>query len=92
MGAKVAFLGSEAPSEPEQKIDGVMVAGSAVREDAAGTFVWRVSNGVIERRAVSVSGSMDRDRVLVTRGLAVGDIVVRSAEGDLLPGASVKTE
>jgi hypothetical protein len=39
-----------------------------------------------------VSGSMDRDRVLVTRGLAVGDIVVRSAEGDLLPGASVKTE
>ncbi|MDJ0904438.1 MAG: efflux RND transporter periplasmic adaptor subunit [Woeseiaceae bacterium] len=92
MGAKVAFLGSEAPVELQQEVQGVLVASEAVREDAAGPYVWRVSGGVVERRAVATAGSLARERVLVTQGLAVGDTVVRSAQGELAPGQSVRTE
>ena len=92
MGVKVAFLGSEAPGPAQQEVRGVLVAGEAVREDAAGTYVWRMANGVVERRPVETAGSRDRDAVLVTRGLAVGDTVVRSAQRELAPGQSVTTK
>jgi RND family efflux transporter MFP subunit len=92
MGAKVAFLGAEAPAATEQEVEGVMISRESLREDADGLFVWRISNAVVERRTVDVPGSRDRDRVLVTRGLGVGDIVVRSAESDLVSGQSVKIE
>ena len=92
MGAKVAFLGAEAPAATEQEVEGVMISRESLREDADGLFVWRISNAVVERRSVDVPGSRDRDRVLVTRGLGVGDIVVRSAESDLVSGQSVKIE
>ena len=92
MGAKVAFLGSEAPTETQEELTGVLVARDAVREDADGAYVWRVSGGVVERRTVSTAGSRTRERVLVTQGLAVGDTVVRSAQGQLAPGQSVITE
>jgi RND family efflux transporter MFP subunit len=93
MGAKVAFLGSEAPAEEtQQEIQGVLVASAAVHDDAGGPYVWRVSSGVVEKRAVEVSGSRSRERVLVTYGLAVGDTVVRSAQAELSPGQAVRTE
>ena len=92
MGAKVAFLGSETPGPAQQEVRGVLVAGEAVRDDAAGTFVWRMANGVVERRPVETAGSRDRDVVLVTRGLAAGDTVVRSAQGELAPGQAVTTQ
>ena len=92
MGAKVAFLGSEAPTETQEELTGVLVARDAVREDADGAYVWRVSGGVVERRTVATAGSRTRERVLVTQGLAVGDTVVRSAQGQLAPGQSVITE
>jgi RND family efflux transporter MFP subunit len=92
MGVKVAFLGSEAASEPQQQTTGVVIITEALQEDANGLFVWRVSNNKIERRDVEVAGSRDRDRVLVTKGLAPDDIVVHSAEGSLSPGATVRTE
>ena len=92
MGAKVAFLGSETPALPQQVLQGVLVAKEAVHEDAAGTFVWRISDGVVERRSVALAGSLDRERLLVTHGLEVGDTVVRSAAEDLSAGQSVKTE
>lgn len=91
MGAKVAFLGAEAPAGSEQQVEGVLVAGAALQEDANGTFVWRVSDSVVERRPVEVAGSRDRDRVLVTRGLVVGDTVVRSAEDSLSAGQKIRT-
>ena len=47
---------------------------------------------LLERRSVETAGSRARERVLVTHGLAVGDTVVRSAQGELAPGQSVKTE
>ena len=92
MGVKVAFLGSEAPAEPQQQLQGVLIAREALHDDADGAFVWRTSNGIVERRGVEVSGSLDRERVLVSRGLAVGDTVIRSAEGSLSAGQKVATE
>ena len=92
MGVKVAFLGSETPAEPQQELQGVLIAREALHDDADGAFVWRISNGIVERRGVEVSGSLDRERILVTRGLAVGDTVIRSAEGSLSAGQKVVTE
>ncbi|HEY5666379.1 MAG TPA: efflux RND transporter periplasmic adaptor subunit, partial [Gammaproteobacteria bacterium] len=92
MGVKVAFLDATLPSEPREEIAGVLVAAEAVETDADGDYVWRVKNGLVEKRRVEVSGARDRDRVLVTRGLAAGDTVVRSAERPLEPGQAVRTE
>ncbi len=92
MGVKVAFLGADAaPKEQTEEVKGVLVAGEALREDADGTYVWRVQNRVVDRRRVSISGSRDRDRVLVTQGLEAGDTVVRSADGPLSVGQKVIT-
>jgi len=92
MGVKVAFLGSETPTEPQQELQGVLIAREALQDDADGAFVWRISNGIVERRGVEVSGSLDRERILVSRGLAVGDTVIRAAEGSLSAGQKVVTE
>jgi len=92
MGVKVAFLGAEAPLEPQQEFDGVLIAQEALRDDAGGDYVWRVSEGTVERRGVDVGGSRDRDRVLITNGLVAGDTVVRSSESALGAGQRVTTE
>ncbi len=92
MGVKVAFLGADAaPVSPQDEMQGVLVASEALREDADGTYVWRVRNRVVDQRRVSVSGARDRDRVLVTQGLEAGDLVVRSADGPLSAGQKVST-
>lgn len=92
MGAKVAFLGSEAPVDTGQTLQGVMIAGEALRTDAVGDFVWMVQNRAVERRPVEVSGQRDRAQILIVKGLALGDTIVRSAEGPLVAGQSIKTE
>jgi len=92
MGAKVAFLGSEAPVELQQELQGVMIAQEALMSDDDGDFVWRVRNGLVEKRGVTLGGSRDRDRVLITNGLASGDTVVRSSESALSAGQKIKTE
>ena len=92
MGAKVAFLGARTPVTPQQEIAGVLVAQEALHEDAAGDYVWRISDGIVERRSVDVAGSRDRDRVLITNGLVAGDIVVRSSESELRAGQKITTE
>lgn len=92
MGAKVAFLGSEAPAEPEAELEGVMISGEALQNDDSGHFVWRVRDGVVERRGVTVGGNADRDRVLIVEGLGAGDTVVRSSETALSPGQTVNVK
>jgi len=92
MGAKVAFLAADLPTSPQEELAGVMVAAEAVHSDAAGDYVWRVSNGMVEQRRVEITGGRDRDRLLVTRGLAAGDTVVRNAERPLQPGQKVTTQ
>jgi multidrug efflux pump subunit AcrA (membrane-fusion protein) len=90
MGAKVAFLDAGLPAEPLEEVAGVLVASEALNEDADGDYVWRVKNGLVEKRRVEVSGVRDRERVLVTNGLAAGDTVVRSSERPLEPGQAVR--
>jgi RND family efflux transporter MFP subunit len=93
MGAKVAFLDVDAPIQPrEQELEGVLIAREALQQDGDGDYVWRISNGVVEERRVEVGGARDRDRILISRGLAPGDTVVRSAERGLGPGQSVRTQ
>ena len=92
MGVKVAFLDLEAPATPRDEVQGVLIAREALLQDADGDFVWRVSNGIVEKRSVDVGGARDRDRVLITRGLAAGDTVVRSAQRPLKAGQAIKTQ
>ncbi len=90
MGAKVAFLGSELPSEPQAEPAGVLISGESLREDAGGRYVWRVADGRVERRPVTLGGPADRDRVLVLDGLKAGDTIVRTAEAPLNAGQEVR--
>lgn len=92
MGVKVAFLGAEAANDPAREIQGVMIAGAALRSDADGDYVWLVRNDSAERRNVTLGGPTDRPRVLITSGLVVGDTIVRTAQAPLSSGQSVQTE
>ena len=92
MGVKVSFLGSDAQPAAEREIQGVMIPGTALRSDSDGDFVWIVRNGAVERRSIVLGGARDRPQVLVTTGLVAGDTVVRSSEGPLSAGQSVKTD
>ena len=91
MGVKVAFLGAEIPASSPQEIQGVMIAGEALRSDSSGDYVWLVRNNVVEKRPVQVGGQKDRTQVLILSGLSVGDTIVRSSEKPLVDGRSIKT-
>jgi RND family efflux transporter MFP subunit len=91
MGAKVAFLGSDLPAQTEGPIPGVTIDRESLQQDASGDFVWRVNaSGIIERRSIVLGGPTDRDRVVVSDGLQVGDTVVRTSENPLSAGQKVK--
>jgi RND family efflux transporter MFP subunit len=90
MGAKVAFLGVEAPAEPQAGLQGVMVSNSALQSDDQGDFVWRISDDAVERRSVRISGARDRERISVLEGLSIGDTIVRSSDRPLQPGQKIK--
>lgn len=90
MGVKVAFLGAEMPASSPQLIEGVMIAGEALRSDASGDYVWLVRNNEVEKRLVQVGGQRDRTQVLVVNGLGIGDTIVRSSEKPLVDGQSIK--
>ena len=92
MGVKVAFLGVEASETAGDEIEGVLIAGEALRADTGGDFVWLVRNGSVERRSVTISGPADRPRVLVVNGLAPGDTIVRSADAPLNAGQAIRTD
>ena len=91
MGVKVAFLGAEAPAATSQAVQGVLIAGEALRSDASGDYVWLVWDDAVERRSVQVGGQRDRPQVLIVNGLAIGDTIVRSSDGPLTAGDSIKT-
>jgi len=92
MGVKVAFLGAEMPADATQEIQGVLIAGEALRSDASGDFVWLVRNNNVEKRVVHIGGQRDRPQILVTQGLNLGDTIVRSSESPLVEGQSIKTD
>jgi len=91
MGVKVAFMGSDVPVVATDEIQGVMIAGEALRSDASGDYVWLVKNGEVEKRFVEVGGQRDRPQILIVNGLGLGDTIVRSSEAPLLAGSSIKT-
>ncbi len=92
MGVKVAFLGSEAPPQTGGEQPGVLISGTALRQDADGDFVWRVANDRVERRRIELGSPADRERVLVLEGLQPGDTIVRSAAAALSAGQEVTTK
>jgi len=93
MGAKVAFLSDEAPPADASAGDvGVQISGNALHADERGNYVWRVSGDLVERRAVTLGGPADRDRVLVVIGLLPGDTIVRSSEAPLTAGQRIRTK
>lgn len=92
MGVKVAFLGDRATGDSRAEVPGVMVAADALRSDAAGDFVWLVRGDTVERRSVVVGGPRDRAQVLVASGLVAGDTIVRSSDGPLSAGQTVRTQ
>jgi hypothetical protein len=49
-----------------------------------------LTNDVVERREVEVGGARSGERVLVVRGLAAGDTVVRSSERALTAGQKIR--
>jgi RND family efflux transporter MFP subunit len=89
MGVKVAFLGAEINSEAPPEIQGVLISGESVRSDDEGDFVWLVRDDIVEKRRISVGGPRERPQVLVVRGLATGDTVVRVSAAPLVAGQTI---
>ncbi|HLT90182.1 MAG TPA: efflux RND transporter periplasmic adaptor subunit [Woeseiaceae bacterium] len=92
MGVRVAFHATGEDEAGPGEIRGVTVSQAALRSDEAGDFVWRVVDGVVERRDVRVGGPYGRGRVLVLEGLAAGDRIVRSSSEPLAPGQAIVAE
>jgi RND family efflux transporter MFP subunit len=92
MGVKVAFLGAEMPADATHEIQGVLIAGEALRSDGSGDFVWLVRDNTVEKRVVHVGGQRDRPQILVTTGLNLGDTIVSSSESPLVEGQSIKID
>ncbi|MDJ0795008.1 MAG: efflux RND transporter periplasmic adaptor subunit [Woeseiaceae bacterium] len=90
MGVKVSFLSADPQVPQTREVQGVMVAGAAIRSDGGGDFVWLVRDGVVERRSIELGGPRDRPQVLIQSGLVAGDVVVRNAEAPLTPGLAVE--
>jgi membrane fusion protein (multidrug efflux system) len=90
MGVKVAFQDSGV-TEPDAggSAVGLAVPEAAVRREQGRDYVYRVRDGLAERRAVAVGGARNGD-VLVQSGLMPGDTVITEAPPELIDGAAVK--
>ncbi|PYE85593.1 efflux RND transporter periplasmic adaptor subunit [Pseudoroseicyclus aestuarii] len=72
--------------------DALALPEAALREDAEGTYVLRVEDGVLARAPVETGAGWSGDLTRVTEGLAPGDIVVSAPLDDLAAGARVQLE
>ncbi len=93
MGVKVAFLGSEpAPTKVKNgdhaPVAKAVIPKSAVRGQGDATYVFAVSNGKLERRAVSLGRTSGSD-VEIMAGVNVGDELVVSGPEKLQDGEQV---
>ncbi|NNK33476.1 MAG: efflux RND transporter periplasmic adaptor subunit, partial [Xanthomonadales bacterium] len=88
MGVKVAF--QEAAKEPvAERPSGLMVPAGAVRSVDGRDFVFVVSDGHAERRAIAIGGQ-NGDSLLIQSGLTAGESVVVNAPPELADGAAVR--
>jgi len=89
MGVKVAFQEPEGDDGEASPVGGFSLPAAAIRREQGRNYVLVVSDGKIERRAVSVDAGGD-GTVRVTSGLAAGESVVVDGPPDLRDGAAVK--
>jgi RND family efflux transporter MFP subunit len=88
MGVKVAF---QDEVENGKVAPGVLVPTSALRRDAGRDIVWVVSEGVLERRAVSTAaGVVAGSERVVLAGLRAGERVVIEGPEDLATGMIIE--
>lgn len=87
MGVRVAFL-DDVPAASTPVAAGVRVPADAVVERDGRSAVFVVREGVAARRELQADPARDGFR-RVTRGLAVGEAVVRSPPAGLVDGAKV---
>ena len=87
MGVKVAFQEEGRTTTPGQA--GVLVPQSAISERGDKQYVLLLINGLVERRAIATAGERGKE-MLVTSGLAGGDIVILNAPSNLETGIRVK--
>ena len=94
MGVKVSFLedrqveGTQQAAAPRPS---VRIPSAAVMKDGDTSFVWRVTDGAIERVAVRTGGERD-GQVEVLSGINAGDVVVAAPVEGLSEGVKVKSK
>src|SRR5688572_26544933 len=98
MGVKVTFLRDDERDDVAAPLDSArgravaLVPKTAIRAEGNQSYAFVVSSdGVVDRRAVSVGGA-DGDRVEVIAGLTAGEQVVLSPPPELAGGARVVVE
>lgn len=87
MGVKVRFIASA----DEQRTSSTLVAipKEALRRDGETDIVYIAGGDVVERRAVNVA-STESDSAMIRAGLAAGEHVVVTADGDLEDGTRIR--
>ena len=89
MGVKVAFQEAETAGRDESRATGLLVPATAVRTVDGRKYVFIVSDGLLERRAVATGGPRG-ESMLIESGLAPGERVVIEGPADLAEGARVQ--
>ena len=91
MGVKVTFMEQAAAQADTSTRPVVLVPKAALRTDNNQTYVFVVTEGVVDRRAVK-TGGVDGDRLEVVAGLSGGERVILSPGPTLASGALVVTK
>jgi RND family efflux transporter MFP subunit len=89
MGVKVAFLDSAAPAEQSQRVQ-LTVPAVALRRDGGRDVVLVVTDGRVERRAVTVGGDGGTGQAQIISGVSPGERVVVDGPEDLADGDKVR--
>ncbi len=69
-----------------EKADAHAVPAAALREDAEGQYVLKLTDGILARQGVSVVNEWERGGLLEVEGLADGDVIVAAPLDDLEAG------
>lgn len=90
MGVKVAFQETIPSGEArDQRSAGIVLPQSALRRDNGRDYVFIVSNGMVERRAVAPGDRQGGDVVLAS-GVSPGEMVVIDSPAELVDGMRVR--
>jgi multidrug efflux pump subunit AcrA (membrane-fusion protein) len=91
MGVKVSFEGppQSSPAKGPQAL--AYIPKSAIRTDAGAAFVFRVKDGKVERRAISVGMDRGTDMAILA-GVTPGDSLVVKGPENLRDGDKVEIQ